>query len=120
MILSIESSCDDSCIAITDIKTKKLIYHKKISQELEHSIYGGVVPELASRLHLEALPKLLKECKKYFKKLSNCLGNLVYFNKKAGKFSSRNPFNRRNNFYGGYIYEFNYEDLPGCAVKKIN
>ena len=69
MILSIESSCDDSCIAITDIKTKKLIYHKKISQELEHSIYGGVVPELASRLHLEALPKLLKECKKYFKKL---------------------------------------------------
>ena len=63
---------------------------------------------------------LFYDDKKYFKKLSNCLGNLVYFNKKAGKFSSRNPFNRRNNFYGGYIYEFNYEDLPGCAVKKIN
>lgn len=69
MILSIESSCDDSSIAITDIKTMKLIYHKKISQELEHSRYGGVVPELAARLHVEALPKILEECKVYFKDL---------------------------------------------------
>ena len=66
MILSIESSCDDSSIAITEIKTNKLIYHKKISQELQHSIYGGVVPELAARLHVEALPKILEECKEYF------------------------------------------------------
>ncbi len=63
MILSIESSCDDSSIALTDIKTKKLIYHKKISQESQHSNYGGVVPELASRLHAIALPKLLEEVK---------------------------------------------------------
>ncbi|WP_415397230.1 tRNA (adenosine(37)-N6)-threonylcarbamoyltransferase complex transferase subunit TsaD [Sulfurimonas sp. CS5] len=69
MILSIESSCDDSAIAITDIKTKKLLFHKKISQELEHSVYGGVVPELAARLHAEALPKILAECKPYFKEL---------------------------------------------------
>ncbi|MBY0540347.1 MAG: tRNA (adenosine(37)-N6)-threonylcarbamoyltransferase complex transferase subunit TsaD, partial [Campylobacterales bacterium] len=33
MILSIESSCDDSSISITQIETNKLIYHKKISQE---------------------------------------------------------------------------------------
>ncbi|AXH08631.1 tRNA (adenosine(37)-N6)-threonylcarbamoyltransferase complex transferase subunit TsaD [Malaciobacter halophilus] len=69
MILSIESSCDDSSIAITDIKTKKLIFHKKISQELQHSAYGGVVPELAARLHIEALPKILEETKEYFSKL---------------------------------------------------
>ena len=69
MILSIESSCDDSSIAITDIESKKLIYHKKISQELQHSKYGGVVPELAARLHVEALPKILKECEEYFPKL---------------------------------------------------
>lgn len=69
MILSIESSCDDSAIAITDIKTKELIFHKKISQELEHSVYGGVVPELAARLHAEALPKILAECEPYFKDL---------------------------------------------------
>jgi N6-L-threonylcarbamoyladenine synthase len=66
MILSIESSCDDSSIAITEIATKKLIYHKKISQELEHSVYGGVVPELASRLHAEALPRILAECEPWF------------------------------------------------------
>ena len=69
MILSIESSCDDSSIAITDIETKELIYHKKISQELQHSVYGGVVPELAARLHVEALPKILEECKEYFPQL---------------------------------------------------
>ena len=69
MILSIESSCDDSSIAITDIKTKKLVYHKKISQEKEHSCYGGVVPELASRLHAVALPEILGETKPYFDKL---------------------------------------------------
>ena len=69
MILSIESSCDDSSIAITEIATNKLIYHKKISQEEEHSAYGGVVPELASRLHAVALPEILKETKPYFDKL---------------------------------------------------
>ena len=69
MILSIESSCDDSSIAITEIETKKLIYHKKISQELQHSKYGGVVPELAARLHIEALPKILEECESYFPEL---------------------------------------------------
>lgn len=69
MILSIESSCDDSSIAITEIETKKLVFHKKISQELIHSKYGGVVPELAARLHVEALPKILEECKEYFPKL---------------------------------------------------
>ena len=68
LILSIESSCDDSSIAITSLNNK-LIFHKKISQELEHSKYGGVVPELASRLHLQALPKILEQTKPYFKDL---------------------------------------------------
>ena len=65
MLLSIESSCDDSSIAITEIATMKLLFHKKISQEIEHSVYGGVVPELASRLHAEALPKILESCSEY-------------------------------------------------------
>jgi len=69
MILSIESSCDDSAVAITEIATKKLLFHKKISQEIEHSVYGGVVPELAARLHAEALPKILAQCEPYFDKL---------------------------------------------------
>jgi N6-L-threonylcarbamoyladenine synthase len=65
VILSIESSCDDSSIALSEIATKRLVFHKKISQELEHSVYGGVVPELASRLHAEALPKILQSCHEY-------------------------------------------------------
>jgi N6-L-threonylcarbamoyladenine synthase len=66
MILAIESSCDDTSLALMQINNKKLIFHKKISQEIEHSIYGGVVPELASRLHAEALPKILEEVKLFF------------------------------------------------------
>ncbi|EAJ6018332.1 tRNA (adenosine(37)-N6)-threonylcarbamoyltransferase complex transferase subunit TsaD [Campylobacter coli] len=69
LILAIESSCDDSSIAIIDKNTLECKFHKKISQELDHSIYGGVVPELAARLHSEALPKILKQCKEHFKNL---------------------------------------------------
>ena len=69
MILSIESSCDDSSIAITKISTKEIIFHKKISQEKEHSAFGGVVPELASRLHAKVLPQILEQTKVYFKDL---------------------------------------------------
>ena len=69
MILSIESSCDDSSIAITRISDKKVIFHKKISQEIEHSKYGGVVPELAARLHATALPAILELTKEYHKEL---------------------------------------------------
>ncbi|NPA12158.1 MAG: tRNA (adenosine(37)-N6)-threonylcarbamoyltransferase complex transferase subunit TsaD [Epsilonproteobacteria bacterium] len=68
MILAIESSCDDSGIAVMDFD-KRLLFHKKISQELHHSVYGGVVPELASRLHAEALPKILNECKEFLPKI---------------------------------------------------
>lgn len=66
MILSIESSCDDSSIAVTDTQSYALHFHKKISQDKEHSIYGGVVPELASRLHAVALPKILEQTKPFF------------------------------------------------------
>jgi N6-L-threonylcarbamoyladenine synthase len=69
MILAIESSCDDTSIAVMEIQSKKLLFHKKISQETEHSLYGGVVPELASRLHAEALPKILEQTKEFFPKL---------------------------------------------------
>jgi len=69
LILSIESSCDDSSIAVTKIDTKEVIFHKKISQEIEHNKYGGVVPELAARLHAKALPKILEQCLSYFKEL---------------------------------------------------
>lgn len=76
LILSIESSCDDSSIALTERDSKKLIFHKKISQELEHSVYGGVVPELAARLHAIALPKILEEIKEYLNRvIAVCVTN---------------------------------------------
>lgn len=65
MILSIESSCDDSSLALTQITDARLIYHIKLSQDQEHSRYGGVVPEIASRLHAERLPEILLKLKKF-------------------------------------------------------
>lgn len=69
LILGIESSCDDSSIVIIDKNSLKCLFHKKISQELAHAKFGGVVPELAARLHTTALPQILAECKVYFNDL---------------------------------------------------
>lgn len=69
MLLSIESSCDDSSLALTQIDSKKIIFHQKISQEKEHSLYGGVVPELASRLHAKILPQILSKIESYLPQL---------------------------------------------------
>ncbi|MDA3046098.1 tRNA (adenosine(37)-N6)-threonylcarbamoyltransferase complex transferase subunit TsaD [Campylobacter sp. VBCF_06 NA8] len=66
MILAIESSCDDSSIAVLNSSNFALEFYEKISQELEHSKYGGVVPELAARLHTEALPRILERAKPFF------------------------------------------------------
>ena len=60
MILSIESSCDDSSLALTHIKTREILFHQKISQDTSHAKYGGVVPEIATRLHSVHLPKILQ------------------------------------------------------------
>jgi len=59
-ILGIETSCDDTGVAIYD-DIKGLIYNKLISQSKTHAIYGGVVPELAARYHLNNIEFLIKE-----------------------------------------------------------
>lgn len=69
LILAIESSCDDSSIALIDKNSLECLFHKKISQELEHTKFGGVVPELAARLHTTALPNILQQCKAHFNEL---------------------------------------------------
>ncbi|RDU72685.1 tRNA (adenosine(37)-N6)-threonylcarbamoyltransferase complex transferase subunit TsaD [Helicobacter aurati] len=61
-ILSIESSCDDSSLALQNLDCN-LLWHRKISQENAHTYFGGVVPELASRLFAKDLPYLLGEFK---------------------------------------------------------
>ena len=60
MILAIESSCDESALALFD-PAKGLVRELISSQAAEHEKYGGVVPELASRMHLSALPLLLED-----------------------------------------------------------
>ena len=69
MILAIESSCDDSSVAIMKASDFSLIHYEKISQEKEHAKYGGVVPELAARLHTAALPAVILRAKEHFKAL---------------------------------------------------
>ncbi len=53
-ILAFESSCDETAVALYDSDTNKL-NHCIDSQILLHAKYGGVVPELASRQHVEKL-----------------------------------------------------------------
>ena len=55
-VLTIESSCDETGIAIYDSE-QGLLSHALYSQIKMHAIYGGVVPELASRDHIrKAIP----------------------------------------------------------------
>ncbi|MCS5543299.1 MAG: tRNA (adenosine(37)-N6)-threonylcarbamoyltransferase complex transferase subunit TsaD, partial [SAR86 cluster bacterium] len=48
-ILGIETSCDETGVAIYDSNTNEIISEEIFSQAPKHSLYGGVVPELASR-----------------------------------------------------------------------
>ena len=60
---------------------------------------------------------LFYDQKKYFNNLKNCLGKLLYYKENVGSKASRNPFNRGNGRYNGYIYELKYEKLPWCLYK---
>ena len=51
MILAIETSCDDTCAAV--ITRAGEIHSNVVSSQGVHSRFGGVVPEWASRHHLE-------------------------------------------------------------------
>ena len=66
LILGIETSCDETGVAIYDSE-KGLLGHKLYSQIKLHAKYGGVVPELASRDHINyiipLIHGLLKDCK---------------------------------------------------------
>lgn len=59
IILAIESSCDDTCVAI--LKDKEILSNVVSSQIEFHNKYGGVMPELASRLHVEKISYVIKE-----------------------------------------------------------
>lgn len=65
LILAIESSCDETAAAVAfidDLNEKFEIRSSIIASQIDiHALYGGVVPEIASRAHAEALSKITYE-----------------------------------------------------------
>ncbi|VAX76247.1 tRNA (adenosine(37)-N6)-threonylcarbamoyltransferase complex transferase subunit TsaD [Buchnera aphidicola] len=59
-ILGIETSCDDTSVAIYDEKLG-LVFHSTLNQNKVHAPFHGIVPELAARSHLEKLILLVKK-----------------------------------------------------------
>lgn len=60
-ILAVDTSCDESCVAIVDTDTWKLLADVVHSHIGSMKKWGGVVPEIASREHLKALPLAVQE-----------------------------------------------------------
>lgn len=58
LILGIESSCDDTCAAV--IRGRKILSNEIISSAAEQAKYGGVVPEIASRAHTDAVSRVVE------------------------------------------------------------
>ena len=58
LVLGIETSCDDTSVALL-ADGRELRAHLIAAQDV-HRLYGGIVPELASRAHLELLPVLVE------------------------------------------------------------
>mgnify|MGYP000424270409 FL=1 len=60
LILAIESSCDETAAAV--VKNGREVLSNIIATQIEtHKVYGGVVPEVASRIHIEVIDKVVKE-----------------------------------------------------------
>lgn len=62
IILGIESSCDETAAAV--IKGRKILSDEIASSASVQSVFGGVVPEIASRAHTDAIDKVVKDAVK--------------------------------------------------------
>ena len=60
LILGIESSCDETAAALVT-SDRRILAHKLAGQESAHRPFGGVVPEIAARAHVEILPALIED-----------------------------------------------------------
>jgi N6-L-threonylcarbamoyladenine synthase len=60
VILAIETSCDDTCAAIVEPDGRRALSNV-VHTQTEHDRYGGIVPEVASRAHLERIDGVIKE-----------------------------------------------------------
>ena len=68
IVLGIESSCDDTSVALVDASARgfKILAEKTASQIEAHKKYGGVVPEIAGRMHAEKILPLIEDVMKPF------------------------------------------------------
>ena len=62
-ILAFESTCDETAVAIVE-DGRKILTDQILSQAQLHAVYGGVVPEIASRCHVEAISILAERAVK--------------------------------------------------------
>ena len=62
-ILAIESSCDETSAAVV-VNGREVLSNVIASQIDTHKKYGGVVPEVASRMHIEAISGVVEEALK--------------------------------------------------------
>ncbi|MHB1948560.1 MAG: tRNA (adenosine(37)-N6)-threonylcarbamoyltransferase complex transferase subunit TsaD [Gammaproteobacteria bacterium] len=76
-ILGIETSCDETGVAIYDSE-KGLLAHALYSQIPTHSEYGGVVPELASRDHVRKTIPLIQEVMEQASTTSQAINGVAY------------------------------------------
>jgi N6-L-threonylcarbamoyladenine synthase len=60
LILGIETSCDETAAAVVD-DARVILSSRVLSQTAEHAPYGGIVPEIAARSHLDHLDRLVAE-----------------------------------------------------------
>jgi N6-L-threonylcarbamoyladenine synthase len=59
LVLGLESSCDDSAVALVT-SDRRILAQAVVGQNDAHRPYGGVVPEIAARAHVEILPELIR------------------------------------------------------------
>ena len=57
-VLAFETSCDDTSVALID-RHRKVLWCQSANQDTQHKIFGGVVPEIASRAHTETVLPLV-------------------------------------------------------------
>ncbi|MBQ7284448.1 MAG: tRNA (adenosine(37)-N6)-threonylcarbamoyltransferase complex transferase subunit TsaD [Oscillospiraceae bacterium] len=61
LVLGIESSCDETAASIVK-DGREILSNIVYSQAEEHGLYGGVVPEIASRRHIDAVSEVVQKC----------------------------------------------------------
>lgn len=61
LILGIETSCDETAAAVFDTTAQKIVANHLFSQISLHKAYGGVVPEIASRSHLQKIAPIVSQ-----------------------------------------------------------